>query len=204
IAQLGIYDMETREELHFVDLGSLYPDGRHFANDVTVDADGNAYVTDTLSPVIYKVDMDGNAEVFAENPELAGLNGIVYHPDGYLLTGANESGALYKVMLDDPTNVSMVELGEELIMDGIMLNDDLDVVAIIQPPVGNVVQVSSEDDWATATVVATAPAILPGFPTHVTLRGGEYYVSHADFGAIQNNEVALAYPILRASFTAVE
>ncbi|MEO1441815.1 MAG: hypothetical protein AAFV33_15565, partial [Chloroflexota bacterium] len=60
IAQLGIYDMETREELHFVDLGSLYPDGRHFANDVTVDADGNAYVTDTLSPVIYKVDMDGN------------------------------------------------------------------------------------------------------------------------------------------------
>ena len=204
IAQLGIYDMDTREELHFVDLGSLYPDGRHFANDVTVDADGNAYVTDTLSPVIYKVDMDGYAEVFVEDPELVGLNGIDYHPDGYLLVSANESAALYKVPLEDPTSLSMVELGEPLVFDGFVLNEELDIVGVLQPPVGNVVRVSSEDDWATATVVATAPAITPSFPTAVVLRDGDAYVNHANFGALQAGEVALAYEILRTDFADVD
>ncbi|MFZ4827717.1 MAG: hypothetical protein ACOYLB_10195 [Phototrophicaceae bacterium] len=201
IAQIGIYDMETREELHFVDLGSLYPDGRHFANDVTVDDEGNAYVTDTLSPVIYKVDMDGNAEVFAENPEFVGLNGIVYHPEGYLLVGANENGGLYKVMLEDPTNVSKVELRERLVMDGLVLNNDLELVAVVQPPARDVVVLSSEDAWATANVTATAPVLTRLFPTAATFRDGELYVSHADFAALRNSEITLAYPILRTSFT---
>ncbi|GEM_PF-1245915 len=198
IAQLGIYDMETREELHFVDLGSLYPDGRHFANDVTVDADGNAYVTDTLSPVIYKVDMDGNAEVFAENEAFEGLNGIAYHPNGYLLVGANESGSLLKVMLDDPTNVTTVEIRRrDLVMDGILLNDDLQLVAVIQPPAGNVVVIDSDDDWATGSITTTASALRRSFPTAATLRDGEIYVSHANFLDLQAMEITLAYEILR-------
>jgi sugar lactone lactonase YvrE len=200
-ARLGIYDMETREELHFVDLGSLYPNGRHFANDVTVDANGNAYITDTLSPVIYKVDMDGNATVFAEDPTFSGLNGIVYHPDGYLLVGTNANGGLYKVMLDDPTNVSRVELSEPLVMDGLVLNNDLALVAVIQPPARNVVLLVSADDWATANVTATAPVLTPLFPTAATFRDGELYVSHADFAAVQSGKITLAYPILRTSFT---
>jgi len=57
VAQLGIYDLATGEELHFVDLTALGAlGGRFFANDVTSDADGNAYVTNSLSTVIYKVD----------------------------------------------------------------------------------------------------------------------------------------------------
>jgi len=63
--------------------------------------------------------------VFAENEAFTGLNGIVYHPDGYLLAGTNENGGLVKVMLDDPTNVSVVELSEQYITDGLVLNDDL-------------------------------------------------------------------------------
>lgn len=204
IAQLGIYDMDTRQELHFVDLGSLYPDGRHFANDVTVDADGNAYVTDTLSPVIYKVDMDGNAEVFAEDPAFVGLNGIVYHPDGYLLVGTNTTGGLLKVMLDDPTNVSTVELSESFVTDGLVLNSDLELVAVVQPPARSVVVLGSEDDWASATVTATAPVLTPLFPTAATFRDGELYVSHADFAALQSGRITLGYPILRTRFTDAE
>ncbi len=209
-AQLGIYDMETREELHFVELGELY-DGRHLANDVTVDADGNAYVTDSLSPVIYKVDMDGNAEVFVESPDFTFLNGIDYHPDGYLLVGANGSlagvegnNALYKVPLEDPANLSKVESNTPLLLDGFILTEDLNIVGVIQPPVGNVVQISSDDDWATATMVATAPALTPRFPTAVILRDGDPYVSHAEFGMVLAGEVPLAYAILRTSFTSVE
>jgi sugar lactone lactonase YvrE len=42
---LGIYDLETGENLHFVDLKALIPNSRAltFSNDVTVDAEGNAY-----------------------------------------------------------------------------------------------------------------------------------------------------------------
>ncbi len=208
IAQLGIYDMATGAELHFVDLGSLYPDGRHFANDVTVDAEGNAYVTDTLSPVIYKVDMNGNAEVFLEAPDLAGFNGIDYHPNGYLLVAMNAEDALYKVPLEDPANISLVELSEPLAIDGMVVNEDLQVVAVRQlPPISrenSVVLVVSEDDWATATVVATAPALTRSFPTAVTLRNGEPYVVHANFLALRSGDIPHAFEILRTSFTEVE
>ena len=208
IAQLGIYDMATGEELHFVDLGILLPDGRHFANDVTVDAEGNAYVTDTLSPVIYKVDMDGNAEVFLEAPDLAGFNGIDYHPNGYLLVAMNDENALYKVPLEDPASFSRVALSEPLSIDGMVVNEDLQVVAVRQvPPISpadSVVLVSSEDDWATATVIATAPALTRSFPTTVTLRDGDPYVVHANFLALQIGDIPAAFEILRTSFTEVE
>ena len=70
IAQLGIFDLNTGELLHFLDLGALLPEGRHFCNDVTVDADGNAYVTDTFSPVIYQVTPDGEVSVFVQDDQL--------------------------------------------------------------------------------------------------------------------------------------
>ncbi|MFW5709563.1 MAG: hypothetical protein ACOCX5_05015, partial [Chloroflexota bacterium] len=68
----------------------------------------------------------------------------------------------------------------------------------------SVVLVSSDDDWATATVVATAPAITRSFPTTVTLRDGQPYVVHANFLALQTGAIPSAYEILRTSFTPVE
>src|SRR4051794_27674131 len=70
------------KRLHLVDLAVLRPQGRHLANDVAVAPAGNAYVTDSLSPVIYRVTPDGRASVFVEDPRLSGegigLNGIEY------------------------------------------------------------------------------------------------------------------------------
>lgn len=83
------------------------------------------------------------------------------------------------------------------------MNGALDVVGVIEPPVGNVVQVRSKDDWATDTMVATAPAITRSFPTVVILRDGEPWVNNAHFGALQAGEVTLAYEILRTTFTEV-
>ncbi|AMJ65803.1 SMP-30/gluconolactonase/LRE family protein [Hymenobacter sp. PAMC 26628] len=81
-----------------VDLGALRSSPNHFANDVAVDGQGNAYVTDSFAPVIYKVDAQGVATVFLDNAQLAGatgafgLNGIVFHAgagSGYLSSGQN-------------------------------------------------------------------------------------------------------------------
>lgn len=39
---------------------------------MTVDPAGNAYVTDSLSPLVHKVTPEGQASVFVEDPRLAG------------------------------------------------------------------------------------------------------------------------------------
>jgi hypothetical protein len=111
-AYLGIYDFTTGERLRMVDLGALAPDHPHVPNDVALDSDGIAYVTDSLAPVIYQVDMDGNASILLEDERLLiegfGGNGIVYHPDHYLLVGI--SGVeLYKIPLDTPQDLTIVD-----------------------------------------------------------------------------------------------
>jgi len=108
-AKLGVYHLTTGEKLAMVDLGATIGAGaRHFANDVTVDGEGNAYVTDTFANAIYRVTPAYQATVmhrFTDLPPGVQLNGIVYHDGGYLLAVAEER--IYKVPVANP-----VRLGE--------------------------------------------------------------------------------------------
>jgi len=56
LASLAIYELSSGKPMHFVDPGKLLPDTDHLANGMTLDTDGNAYVTDSFAPVIYKID----------------------------------------------------------------------------------------------------------------------------------------------------
>ncbi|MBI5671299.1 MAG: SMP-30/gluconolactonase/LRE family protein [Chloroflexi bacterium] len=206
-AQLAAYDLETGERLFLADLGALLPDNRHFANDVTIDADGNAYVTDSFSPVIYRVDMDGNAEIFIESDRLTsdnfGLNGIDYHPDGYLLAAVSGSAAVYKIPLDDPEGLTEVALSEPLAIDGMVLSPDgsrFYAVADTFSGAGGqqLVEVTSDDDWATATV--TNRAETGGEATTVALRDGAPHFINVYFG----NPQAEQYEIVPVTFEGVE
>lgn len=133
-AMLGIYDLATGERLRMVDLGALRPDGRHFANDIAVGPDGSAYVTDSFSPVLYRVDPDGSASVFAEDDRLSGepigLNGIDFHPGGYLIAAVAGRRGLVRVPLDDPSALSVVALDEPFAADGLTLRPDGSLVAV--------------------------------------------------------------------------
>ena len=61
-AKLGVYNLTTGERLAMVDLGAVLGTApKFFANDVTVDGDGNAYVTDTMNGVVYRVTRDYQA-----------------------------------------------------------------------------------------------------------------------------------------------
>ena len=42
-----------------------------FINDIALDPQGNAYVTNSLSPFIHKITPDGEASVFINEPSLA-------------------------------------------------------------------------------------------------------------------------------------
>jgi sugar lactone lactonase YvrE len=77
------------------------------ADDVGADEDGNTYVTDVLGSKIWKVSPDGEPlsiiknATFIQRPgawnNLIGLNGIIYHPNGYLLVIHTTGGDLFKV-----------------------------------------------------------------------------------------------------------
>jgi sugar lactone lactonase YvrE len=108
-----VFDVDTGELRHTFMLSTA-----GICNDVCVDADGVAYVTDSFQPVIYRVDLrDGNATEFVRDEQLAaptgqfGLNGIAVTPDGERLIGGFTSPSkLFVVSLRGPDAVREVSL----------------------------------------------------------------------------------------------
>ncbi|NLX08112.1 MAG: SMP-30/gluconolactonase/LRE family protein [Chloroflexi bacterium] len=195
---LMAYDLVSGNRLFAADLMAVAPEGRHFANDVTVDAEGNAYVTDSFSPVIYRVDVDGNASVFAQDERFAsaqfGLNGIDYHPNGYLIAAKASDGALFKIPVDDPQNITQVELDIPVTgADGIIFHPDGSLIVVGSPQ--TVFSVSSSDDWATASVVEQVTLAQPA--TTAAIRDGEVYALFAHLNQMGSETPPAAFEIVR-------
>jgi len=176
---LGIYDLETGERLHMVDLTELGGEGQHFANDVAVDGAGNAYVTDSFAPVIYQVDLDGVASVLVQDDRLGhpflGLNGIAYHPDGFLLVALTGAGQLLKVPLDDPNALSVVET-DFLIFDGLVIATDGTLYGVNGLDKG-IYALQSSDGWQSAQVAEKIN--MDDQATTITWRAGQLYALYA-------------------------
>ncbi len=183
LAAVATYDATTGAPKAYYDLGGLSR-GAHFANDIALDADGNAYVTDSFAPVIYKIDTTGKASIFAENPNfLTGkgfnLNGIAWHKDGYLLVGKYNSGELFRVSTKDPTDIKAVALPEALVgADGIHLIDDEHLLVVQNSGADRTVELVSIDGWTTASIVRAKPSEL-SMPTAAATVGGDIYILNA-------------------------
>lgn len=206
LASLAVYDLESGERVSYTDLTGVFEgEGSNFANDVTVDDEGNAYVTNSFQPVIYKVTPDGEASVFLEsalfsNPNF-GLNGIDYHPDGYLLAAVSGPAILVKVPLDDPEATAVIPLTGPVTIDGMALGTDGILYAVNagrQSQGQEVIAIASRDDWRSGQVVARVPT--GGDATTLALRySGDgdapavYYVK-TYFGQTERTE----YQIVRA------
>lgn len=183
---LAIYDLETGAPLHYVDLSELRPGEKRFANDLTVDGDGNAYVTDSLAAAIYKVTPEGKASVFLTNERFRGegfnLNGIQTHPDGYLLVAKKSDGSLFKVPLDAPETFTEVKLPKALIgTDGLVLADDNTLVAITNVASGvqsdTIFKLTTTNDWESAKIGDTFETGNV-YATTGTVRDGKIFVSY--------------------------
>ena len=176
----------------FVNLGALRPNAGHFANDIAVDAQGNAYVTDSFSPIIYKVDLQGVATVFYENaaqatvPGQFGFNGIVFHPGGYLLAVHSTLGRLYKIPLGGsgaPTATAVTTTRSLAGGDGLLLQDN-QTLLLVSNSQQTVFRLTSADSWATTAVAGTF-ATGDVFPTTLTRRGNsDVYVLYAYLGKL--------------------
>jgi sugar lactone lactonase YvrE len=176
LAALAIFNPSSGALLRYVDLGALRPTQAHFANDIAVDAVGNIYITDSLSPIIYKVDTNGTPTVFLGNAQLSGgtgfgLNGIVYHPDGYLLVAKSNDGTLFKVPLANPTGFTPVASTQSLVgADGLLLLNSTTLL-VVAGSQSTVFRMATSDGWAT-TRPSGSFATGAVSPTTITSRNG--------------------------------
>jgi hypothetical protein len=175
-AKLGVYDLNTGTRLAMVDLGALIPNatGGFFANDAVSAPDGTVYVTDTMQNVIYRVTPDYQGSVWYRFPPTEGLgvNGIVYHPAGYLLVAGGS--VLFKVPISNPGSLTAVTLPEAVDgQDGMVWMAD-GRLAIISNSQSRVVGLSSNDDWATAQLAGVGT--FTGQGTTGAVVGDDVYV----------------------------
>lgn len=194
-AHLRIYDLTTGVLQHDINLSSLLPDaGAYFANDIAVDQDGNAYVSDWYASAIYKVDVSGTPSVFWKNTSgvEGGPNGLDFHKDGFLLVsvikvdkGLYTHHGLVKIPVSDASKASNVTIASKQFFgfDGMVITGSGAVVGVSNngtAPGGNtLLKLSSSDGWATAEVVA-AKAITASTTVAMT-PDDRYFVINQDF-----------------------
>ncbi len=197
LAGLAFFRLSDGKFLKHIRLDNLHP-GDHFANDVAVDEKGNAYITDSFSPVIYKVTNSGKASILLEDKRFTGngfnLNGIVYHSNGYLIVAKYNEGVLFKIPIENPRNFSQVKIDLTLLgADGLVLSPDGTLTVIAneaseREQTNKIFTLSSEDDWLSAKIVcATNTGRV--FATTGTVRDVQVYVLNSMLHRLFNPEV---------------
>ncbi|TYI00297.1 hypothetical protein ES332_A11G124100v1 [Gossypium tomentosum] len=133
---LAAYDLSTWKRLFLTKLSGSGAE-KSLADDVAVDADGNAYVTDVKGSKLWKVGVDGEILSTLTNPlftpkewykSLAVLSGIVYLPDGYLIVIHTLGGYLLKIDLAKGHEVKLIELAGGPLSFG----DGLELILLFQ------------------------------------------------------------------------
>lgn len=162
-------------------------DEKSFADDVAVDAEGNAYVTDAKASKIWKVGVDGKFLSIIRNPlfnpkewhrTLVGLNGIVYHPDGFLIVIHTFSGNLFKIDLAKGEEVKLINVvgGPLTFGDGLELISPTKLVVAGNSPSARLVE--SSDGWETASIASKFSGPRHRLATGATVKDGRVYLSH--------------------------
>jgi hypothetical protein len=108
------------------------------------------------------------------------LNGIVFHPRGFLLVVKKSDGTLFKVPLDHPGRVSQVQVDSALVGgDGLLLVGEKDLVIVANATTAAVTNaayaLATDDDWATAKVYDVLP-LGDVYPTTAVLRDRTIFV----------------------------
>jgi hypothetical protein len=190
LARLVVYDLSSKALIKKIELSDLKKGG-HFCNDLTTDDAGNIYVTDSFSSLIYKITSDYKASIFVESDKFKGegfgLNGIVYHPGGFLVAAKYNDGTLWKIPLKNPKELMQIKLKEPYSgLDGLVLLTEKDIVGVQNNKIDKVHKFHSEDSWKTAETVESASAEVV-FPTTAVKAGNNVYVIEGKLNEIFEN-----------------
>ena len=192
MARIVAIDLSTRKKVKDIDLSGLY-EGNHFLNDLAFDNSGNVYVTDSFSPVIYRIDSKDKPTVWATNDLFkskdVGLNGIAVHPSGVLLVAHNTDGAILRVDMKDPAKVQRVKIASFFPgADGMSIDSDGNLIVVQNKGVNTVFKLSSTDKWMSAKVTGrTAPEQLLQNPTTLSWNGSELFVLNAKLNELSDS-----------------
>lgn len=164
-------------------------DEKSLADDVAVDAEGNAYVTDAKASKIWKVGVNGGllsiirSSMFTAKEwykNRVGLNGIVYHPNGFLIVIHTSSGNLFKIEIGngkgEEIKLIKIEGGPLSSGDGMELLSPTKLAVAGHYPSARLVE--SCDGWETASVVAKFNGPLHRLASAVTVKDGQVYLNH--------------------------
>ena len=192
VAKLAIYDLNTKTRLFLIDLVAVANDGApHLANDVALDQQGNAYVTDSYAGIIYKVNPNGNASVFYKNPAFTpapggfGFNGIEYSnsSQGYLLVAHSALNQIVKIPINNPAAITNVQLNPSIVSpDGLLLSKNSRELIVVNNTAGSpgskVMSFETNDGWATGASTASFNTGIV-YPTTLTSDGQAEYVLYS-------------------------
>ena len=176
LARLVVFDLKTNQKIKTIDLGSLADaTAPHFCNDIALEAvTGDLYITDSFSPIIYKVDASLNASVFLKSDQFVGegfnLNGIVVHPAGFLLVSKYNDGSLWKIDLKNPTQITPVPLTASTSKgllpgaDGLIYLSDNELILIQNSGHDQIHLIRAQNTWSKGSVQKSVKS-LESFPT---------------------------------------
>ncbi len=204
------FDLTDATLLYDNDLAALGNGGLSFINDVTVDSEGNAYATNSDQGIIYKVDMAGAASVYLQDENLApsdpitetGLNGIAYHPDGFLVVAHFATSTLYKVTMGSTPNATVINLPSSRLIepDGIEIDGDKLYVVNDAGTAGFVSQFTMNADWTSGTATGDTYATGAIFPTTLVKNADGLFVNNSYFNFPSYGDNPTQYVISQVSF----
>lgn len=108
-AFVHVYNVDSGQLLKKIPLSG---DGGHFCNDIALSRDGSAYITDSFSPIIWKISTNLVPQAWLVSDQFKGegfnLNGIQLSPDEkYLLVNKTNTGKVFRV---DVQNKSVLDV----------------------------------------------------------------------------------------------
>ncbi len=176
------------------DLIAALPTGSSptFINDIAVDKDGVAYITDSMSPVIYRVAPNGTGGYTIERwLELAGtpivygpgfnLNGMVVSPSNqYLFTVQTNTGKIYRIDIATKAIVQL-DVGGATFSNGDGLWMRGNTLYVLQNQQAIITEIRVQPNQARGTVVGqtTDPSFM--VPTSLVGARGRLLVVNSQF-----------------------
>ncbi|GGP81382.1 gluconolaconase [Saccharothrix coeruleofusca] len=210
-----VYSTRTGQLLHVFDSGAR--DG--LVNDVAIAPNGDAYITDSFRPVLYRitaaqlanrqidqpletvVNFDGTPVEYEKgvNEEGINSNGLVVTPDGrFVLMADTNSQAFYRISTKTGA-VDAVDLGgvTDIGADGLLLRDgELYSITSLFHPEGEISVLRLSEDYSRAQVQRRINGRGMDFPSTAAFDGDDLLVVNFQY---QRTEPNLPFTVVRVS-----
>lgn len=181
--------------------------------------DGWMYLCNNTELRRYKMNADGtlaNMDLINDLPSGGqhpnrtidfGSDGIVYHPDGFLLVDNTNTGKIYKVDINNPQNVQPIKIDQYFLgADGLLLNDNNRLTIVVNGGNDKIFQLTTEDNWQSAKLAATTLAADRFiYPATATRNNDNVWLMNAKFNEVADSNAmpAQKFAIQRAVFKPV-